>query len=610
MLCVWFAAFVFWSWFTSKYFKLGFFSLALGYAVPSLFAVALALFIPTLRGVGFVVLSGTVLTAIFFRRSLLKDLGGLGPQLRYHLPFIFYLIPYGAYLFFQGAYLEVPSDAVGVHLFRIGDWLRCPTIGTYGGRHSLLASTSYWGYLSDAIAVSLGSASRTAAVESLFWCKSLLLSWAVYLAAYRFTQSRHWGLAGLFVFQISSGIQVYSYFRHYTFAPGFLNTLFVLDGAWLLFRMRANPWRVVYWLVAGVYFCVAALFHKQEALFLGIFALGTLALHTRRVFYGALASIVGLIVWGVLSGRWIQGLEHLRSEYVFLGSWGPVKFLVGNPFSYRLGSLVQGPQWVFLSATAALFWWCKREKGFRDTVGQPWGFAFWLSLGVYACCFFPPFATMLSFFFYDAVFYRLIYASLVVLIFPWSTLQLWRRGQAGTKVLVWGAWVVILWMLFFGRYDRGRDFFRPAVPAEGIAFFSPFLDTVAPLIPRDCGAPEPKPALFTDPITAYPLNYLYGIYTPTCYLWSCEFPGNHWEPPVTQEGFDHLVGEFRYFLINHSSQYLPAPEGGHWGVRIRDVRQYYSPAFLDLIEHAVRVGRLKIVQSNSEMVLYRRMDPP
>ncbi len=595
--------------------NLPFLSLGCGY-IGALFTQAACLFI-----------TGDLTKAAYSSTALLALVAGLAIWfswkstttllLKQHNALWVYMAFYVPLLFWQGAYLEIPADPIGVHLFRIGEWLRDSYIPFGVENNGPFSSTLYYGYLFNSAALALGPMPRHQGIEVLNFFNSLILAVAFYNTSYYFLKSSSKAVASLILAQLVMGISCYSYFRYYTFAPTLFNMVLFLDALVVLHSLRETQHPIRAWGFLAAAFAASWFTHKQEALmlfsattvtcfYLSIPSVGSRSPRFFRRLGGALFLGAAL---GTLTGVWLGKIEipsgKLLQDYLVLGKIQGLSIMMANPRSWHIRTTLNLS---LLMCCAVVAVWAVRalnQNGWETWIRQRTTYLALLCAFPFLAAFFPPLSTFYSLFFYHLVFYRLLYFSFVFILVPLALSELYPK-QKRRWLPIWGlALAAISYNCFWGKDSRGQHFMSRSRLDET---YLPSLDVyeeIAALKLSKSTRNAGGITLYTDPVTAYPMVFLTGITTQTCYNWRCDFPGTSGQVEHSKESLKFYLGTVDYFLFNSSPSYSKSRFAGHWGTRVRDIEPYYDPQAPKWIGELVNEKLLSLVFQKGDFSLYK-----
>jgi hypothetical protein len=538
-------------------------------------------------------------------------------QLRHHRPFLVYFLFLVALLLWQGAYVEIPSDPVGVHLFRMGDWLRDRYIPLGAEENGIFSSTLYFGYVFNSAAVALSPFARETSVEIIAVFNSLALATAFYGCAFYFLKRSLWAVLALIAAQLIMGISVYAYFRNYTFGPTLFNMVCVLDVLSILSSLKNRATAKSSWVLLALFFLVGWFTHKQEAIFVATAAMCTflyfgipaVGAAYRRVFLGlgvgcVVASVSGAGL-GIAVGKILppEKLSLVGFKVFFKIAGYPI--LMAHPLIWHTRTVLNFAFVLSVALSCAWAWREIRRDGWRIWIARPISFVFLFSLVPFAIAFFPPFASFYALFFYNLVFYRVFYLSFIFIVLPVAVPTLFRGAGPVGKSVVALAMAVLVWNCFWGPYARGGHFLARIHADETYRPALPILHRIAAMqIPKSKKNPGGI-SIYTDSVTAYPLNFFTGASSQTCYLWRCDFPGSSGQVEHTLAGFEFYLGTLDYLLYNTNKISTPSRFSGHWPPDIRDSSRYYDSQVPLWIETLEKTGKLKRVFHDQGYEFYK-----
>ncbi len=617
----------------SRSLGLGFFSMGLGYSF-CFFSLLL-----TSHFTKNIALSGQYSTLILYaigifiylfrKNSKTWQISPLVPAsaLR-HWPFAVFLTLLGIYVWHQGAYIEIPSDPVGVHLFRIGEWLREGYIPLGAHDNTFFSGTLMSGYIYSAAMIASSSLDRATSAELLFLLNTLLLTSAFYFVSYFFSRKSHLALITVILAQLTLGTTVYNYFRYYAFAPGLLAMILLLDTIAISSTLKYKKSQFLKFCFLGLFFLVSWLMHKQEAILIGTIVLFTLGyfsvkitspecFNKFRIVFPFLTFLLFVTAFlAVITNHATQGahtIPEFNEEFIEFRSIGKFTPLLANPFGPRISATLNLAYLVCLILSFGgiylQLWARKKESQANAEPDHLWLFS--LSLLPLFILFFPPAATLFSVFFYDTVFYRILYFPAVFLAAPltFDVAQDFfvkktvskppKRSTTANLVfqIVFGGLLICL--TFLGNNSRTRHFFLRPVSQESYLEKLPVYEWIKTLkLNRES-------LIYTDPITAYPMTYLTDLHTSDCKSWRCDFPGSiFWDRPQGVLGTESLAKKYHYFLVNTQTNYSDSNLAAHWPKDIRDWRKYMDAAFPQWVETLAKEGKLIRLGKSAGYILY------
>ncbi|MGK5089831.1 hypothetical protein WDW86_19950 [Bdellovibrionota bacterium FG-2] len=540
-------------------------------------------------------------------------------SLRSHIPGFLYFIAYSALLIWQNPYLEIPSDPIGVHLFRIAEVLR-PGVWSRGLLFSgVEGSTHLLGYVVDALAVQVSGLDRFDSALALGFAKAMMLSFVIYKTAYRILGRSSWAVLSLVLAQTVMGTARYSYFRYYTFAPSFFNMAMYIEILPLmagLFQQRL-VWRK--FLLLAMVFVASFLTHKQEALFVGSaialslfwgclpFAEPDYVRRNRKLLGLGLMGCLGILVAGIYTKKIVQSMPQTPEEYHIYRDFGFLKILRLNFHSSRLWATLN---WSLIFCLGVIGLWglvalLKNRKW--DVLGPDLslvGYLALISLWPLVAVFFPPVSTAYSFFFYDSVYYRLFYASPFFLVVPGilrDSFVGW--GRKHRIVVVYSLLLILCGLLVFDKESRLPHLI--AKVSEGgtpFAFRGEFQ-----AIQKHAG--RASKLVLSDAITEYSMPFFADSKTSKCKESRCWWP--LWPIDFEREDqFLSALGQFSFVVFNGRQAFTQSDFAAHWPKDVRRVDRYYPKDFEKWVSVAEQRGWLRRFYEREALVVYEVVGHP
>ena len=536
---------------------------------------------------------------------------------RSHIPGLIYFVSYGILLAWQKPYLEIPSDPVGVHLYRIAEVLR-PGVWSRALLFSNGAnSTHLLGYVVDALAVKFSSLDRFDSILVLGFAKAMLLSFVIYKTAYRILGKSLWAVLSLFLAQTVMGTAGYSYFRYYTFAPSFLNMAMYVEMLPFIARLPYERWNWRKSLLLCMVFFACFMTHKQEALFFGTAVVLSLTcgclqmsgaayvLRNRLQVISVLFVCFGLLAFGIYTKKIIQSMPLALEEYHIYWSFGFFKVLRLNFHSSRLWATLNAS---LISCLSVIGIWGlsslirnHQMRGVPRMALSEFGFFGLLSVWPLVAAFFPPVSTFYSFFFYDSVFFRLLYAPPFFLLIPGILKNLFVGRRRWVKVVAGGGIAfAFLGLLVFDKETRLTHFLAKASDGGTPFGYKVEFQEIEKLSTR-----YTKPIL-SDTITEYSMPFFTGFRTSRCVNSRC------WWPPLAmgylrEEEFFSALKEFSLVVFNGRTEYTKSDFAVHWSVDVRRLDRYYVKNFDKWVSDAEQRGWLRRLYEREKFVVYEVM---
>lgn len=566
-----------------------------------------------LLGCGSVFFAWNLRTLRWYEAKKIQDL------IRQHSAFFVFLFIYVPFvLLWQKAYVEIPADPVGVHLFRIADWLRYKFIEFGLPNNSVRDSSLYLGYLIASQPFALMKDNISAAIEWVSLWHSFLFCGGIYLTAFFFFKDSLKAVCAVVLAQLTLGISVYSYLRYYPFAPGMLNMMLVLGCLTILAQHKntlTREWKP--WLFLLTAFAICFFTHKQEGLFILTQILFTFLFasfritnpiyyrSSRWVFIGLFLLGTGSLLLLAYKGYVHQfGLEA-SEEFLSLGQIGQMTIMMANPFTSNrvTQSFGGGLVTIFLFNFLGHFW-RYRKMGLETWLQDSRTFYFYLSLVPILIVFFPPFATAYFFLFYNEVFYRIIYSSFY--FFPFIDIFFdWK-----TKKYFPAACLIAIIAISTSNYSRLPHFFYHSNAKDSYAAWTTVYETIKGLPMRReqdsyCKETCPDPEIYTDPITAHSMPILSGRLSTTCYYWRCYMVPTHWAVHHSAKALWEELYRLEYAVINLSPNFTKSRFAAHWPEDIRDLKRYYDPKILEWMQLFETKNLVEKIYDHESVYIYR-----
>lgn len=483
--------------------------------------------------------------------------------------------------FLLGPYLEIPSDPVGVHLFRISEWLFHPENIFSPLRWGKEGSTSYNGYLWSAAFLAPGKFADVEGLRLLAAVNCTILAMCLYRWILAISDNYIVGILGVLFTEITLGTAGHSYFRYYALAPGLLNLAVLFDLMAVLVRERRGI------LVDGILILFSAvlfyLTHHQEILFLGMATVALMAaryskiqgiLWTKRAAIGLL--LLTCIFYGIAFLR--NGVPGKFTETISF--WGPL--FLANPFSERIqGTVNTALKFALLVALGLSFHYRKILIGLQRKKESIFLVA--LCLSPFVLLFVPPVSFMVARVLSGPTYFRLFYFSPLALLPIYLIFLLWDQVTFKERA-VFTLLLLVIFSLSFRKKSAGSHFFYYSNPKEELNPWPELTASVGSLsLPKNT-------ILVTDALTSYPMMYLEGLYTPSCHTWRCTFPMEY----VLPASFWHftLNAEHPLLVINEEVHFSKSRFTGHWPEDVRNLKYYTHSEEKNWIQTLLQSGDL------------------
>lgn len=494
-----------------------------------------------------------------------------------------------ALLWWLGPYVEVPSDSVGVHLYRLSEWLFHPEKVRVMWTEEVKSTTSYLGYLWGAVLMSPAKLGDVEKLSLVAFSNTFILTLCFYRFIDAFTENAWLSFLGVCLTQLTLGTLGHSYFRYYSLAPGILNFAVSLD----LFSVLARQKKITL-LNSGMFLFVAVLFavtHHQELLCLGMGGLAFLLvagipvwerLPMKKVFQCVAFLTLGIYVIVFLK---VGSLARSLDTLPLIGT-----FNVVNPFSVRINGTINPSLKLILGVLLLCILFFRfslpaEKKRKCIFLCGLCGLPFFL-------LFFPATSGLVARFLSSPTHYRLLYFAplATALVFFYSLL---RKGSHRIVRVSFLLVFLLVFVFSFRKNGIGKNFFYHSDPSKELNLWPELYSAVRALsLPKET-------IIVTDALTAYPMLFLTGHYTVSCHRWRCAFPPNY-EKNVNIWLLKYSLPAHPVFVFNESKTFTPSPFVGHWPADIRRVDQYYFPKTQEWVEELVENQELLLMEHRED----------
>ncbi|MBF0236857.1 MAG: hypothetical protein HQM12_04065 [SAR324 cluster bacterium] len=531
--------------------------------------------------IGFVTLSGFLFWWGYREINFLKIA-------RQHIPFMVLLLAIFLYQYlYQGAYLELPADVYGVHLYRIGDLLNEGRFVDFS--KSLSANTMFYPYLIHATLIRYAPYELMTALNESSAVFTMLLIISVYAMVFFFTRHSIISTLAVVLSCLTWGVDIYSFYRYYTFAPAFFCMTLVFDGlvlSWLYFqKLPINWWSALIRFGSILFlFLIASFFsHKQEALFLGIlFCFATLFFCLSRYrdktltwwtgIHGGIV-LLTITIMAVLAPRHVPDVNN--SIFYDWGQWFGVRWVSANLLNQADLNIVSVSMWFLVLYSLVSL--CL----LRGLPQKRYLYFYWFSWIPLLLIAVPPtatlFATLLDDRLYNRLFYMsTLYGSSAVLIVHGYKILCPLKSTSIKQIAV-GLFLlmpIFYYSMKISMNGKGTHFFKRMEPAHNHVQWQPVYDFLK-------AQPKHAHMVLTDGITEYPLLITSGFYSNDCNgsIGRCYFPDPKWRSVTIP---NQLAHQYDYIVINRGKDFQSSGFEKHWDSKlfvshVRNTSQYYPP---------------------------------
>ncbi len=524
------------------------------------------------------------------------------------------VVVFVTYAYFTGPYLELPADNLW-HLLVVGNkWEQLVEgkwdIGTstFG---SLLLSRSYYWHNFYAFAAWLTGVSLPSTYNIVWVVNGTFLALGVYsFATYLFEQSfknifsmQIAALLATVFFILHTGTSVFSYIRYYVFAPAGLGLLNYFSAITLFMQViNSSTLRLKDLTLAALLLIVATMWHSQEGLFIIVMAVGLLVMRTRRVFqsdwnkFGSirlfwsahiwLFSLLILTVLGYLSVHGYLYMHKIRNNPLVYGKMIDAGLIL--PFLknlYILNPFDQFYKVLTIWGVTVYVAWHLGRRYFRQQEYLMVGM--WLPLFT---VFNPIFTDLFLRLSYPEMLWRLGFLIPLPFVAAYLSVVLFQEArECGTsfwmvsawKWSLWGGFIILLVILLGPIHSRFIDSSYSKYPmlskVNPKADYHQWSDVLQQL------DRYPGVEVLTDQITGYLVNaHTHAHYRGHKFLGLYVLSTRNRSYKAAD--LQPFAGGLLLINLRDGSASEIGRIGRHWPENVRKMQQWYSPAFLQLLD--------------------------
>lgn len=510
------------------------------------------------------------------------------------------------YQYFLGAYMEIPSDVVGVHFYRISQIIYSNSSLTNNSNfYNYANNSSLFFYFFSASLIQLTSFlnSMYLQIDITYTILLTIFMYSFYNFINYFVKSNYYTALSILLSGTIFGISCYSYFKYYTFAPTFIAFIFFFESI-ILFYESKNKVNKIPYVIGIILLCIQSfIFHKQELLFILLFIYFLLIPKAKILFIMGIPAIL-LISFMMIKPNFSNFYSTIH--YYNIGEIKNIKIVVAKilPFIYNNHFTqvfnITSIGIIFLSIFPLV---CRKMKIFEDDNQKQ---IFYFSFFPIFILLYPLTCTLLTIGLNEFVSYRILYSS-----FSYLSFGIILKNFYG-KMYLYGKYIILLVVLGISfNVKRSNHFLMLGQNADEKSRWQPmynFLRNQRILLPF-----ESTVYAITDWITAYNLPLMANIYSPVDppdQSFRASLNGTLGILQLTNsEEITQLLQtmNYQFIIINLSENKLLSKLDGHWSKNIRDTSPFYNSEFLSAIDILTKNKFLVKIYEENHISIFKKI---